>query len=261
MVFILQLLTFALQANTNGIIHEKRNLLPLLQWKECEFSPVFVCATIDVPLNHSKRNSIKIPIELTKYSARIQPAEKTIFLEHGKKNIVELVEQNIADIFDDKVDFIYVHSRRSRESNLMTFLDDEDWQNLENLNIFGIRTLPRSMNFSQISYFDKIIGVLIKKLNHSTGEELRYMSTADNARDLEFVRKALGLKELNFLGFGNGAVLGLTYANLFPDNVGQVILDAVPNIEKFVSHPLEYYLFYLAMFYMVPAVLKRSLES
>jgi hypothetical protein len=259
MVFILKLLTFALQANTNGIIHERSNSVPLLEWKQCKISPVLVCAFIDVPLNHSKRNSMKIPILLTKYSARIQPAEKTIFLYHGRKTIVELVNQNIADIFDDKVDFIYVHSRRSRESKPIKFADDEkDWQNL---NIFGIHSLPRSINFSQISYFDKNIGILIKKIIHLTGEAFRFMSTAENARDLEFVRKALGLKELNFLGFDNGAVLGLTYANLFPNNVGQVILDAVPNIEKYVSHPLEYYLFYLAMFYMVPAVLKRSLEN
>ncbi len=54
-----------------------------------------------------------------------------------------------------------------------------------------------------------------------------YMSTADSARDLDVVRRALGERTLSFYGLSYGSYLGLTYANLFPGNVRAVVLDGV----------------------------------
>lgn len=53
------------------------------------------------------------------------------------------------------------------------------------------------------------------------------MSTANVARDLDYMRQAFGDDQLNYLGLSYGSYLGQTYANLFPDNVGAVIIDGV----------------------------------
>jgi pimeloyl-ACP methyl ester carboxylesterase len=53
------------------------------------------------------------------------------------------------------------------------------------------------------------------------------MSTADVARDLDILRQAVGDEKLNFVGYSYGTHLGITYANLFPDNVGAMIIDSV----------------------------------
>ena len=43
------------------------------------------------------------------------------------------------------------------------------------------------------------------------------MSTADVARDLDLLRRAVGDRRLTYLGFSYGSYLGNTYANLFPN--------------------------------------------
>lgn len=50
-------------------------------------------------------------------------------------------------------------------------------------------------------------------------------STVDAARDLDIIRASLGDAKLNFLGFSYGTYLGATYAGLFPDRVGRLVLD------------------------------------
>lgn len=57
------------------------------------------------------------------------------------------------------------------------------------------------------------------------GELLAHVSTADNARDLEELRKSLGEEKLNYLGVSYGTFLGATYTNLFPDNIRAMVLD------------------------------------
>ena len=52
-------------------------------------------------------------------------------------------------------------------------------------------------------------------------------STAEVARDMDVVRRALGEKRLTYLGFSYGTQLGQVYANLFPDRVRALVVDGV----------------------------------
>ncbi len=54
-----------------------------------------------------------------------------------------------------------------------------------------------------------------------------HMSTADVARDLDLLRRAVGDRRLTYLGFSYGSYLGNTYANLFPRNVRALVIDGV----------------------------------
>src|ERR1700689_2644090 len=58
------------------------------------------------------------------------------------------------------------------------------------------------------------------------GALLKYLSTANTARDLNLLRQALGQARLDYLGLSYGTLLGATYANLFPRRVGRMVLDA-----------------------------------
>lgn len=52
-----------------------------------------------------------------------------------------------------------------------------------------------------------------------------HVSTVDSARDIDILRAALGQKKLDYLGFSYGTKLGATYAELFPKQVGRMVLD------------------------------------
>ncbi|MFH8805019.1 alpha/beta hydrolase [Streptomyces sp. NPDC017936] len=54
---------------------------------------------------------------------------------------------------------------------------------------------------------------------------LRHVSTVEAARDMDVVRAALGDRKLTYVGASYGTFLGATYAGLFPDRVGRLVLD------------------------------------
>ena len=51
-------------------------------------------------------------------------------------------------------------------------------------------------------------------------------NTVDTARDMDQLRQAVGDEQLNYLGYSYGTTLGSTYAELFPDKVRAMVLDA-----------------------------------
>jgi pimeloyl-ACP methyl ester carboxylesterase len=57
------------------------------------------------------------------------------------------------------------------------------------------------------------------------GPLLRHVSTADTARDLDRLRRAVGARRLTYWGLSYGTILGATYANLFPSRVRALVLD------------------------------------
>ncbi|MGW9496980.1 alpha/beta hydrolase [Streptomyces prasinus] len=54
---------------------------------------------------------------------------------------------------------------------------------------------------------------------------LRHVSTIEAARDMDIARAALGDEKLNYVGASYGTLLGATYAGLFPDRTGRLVLD------------------------------------
>ena len=61
-----------------------------------------------------------------------------------------------------------------------------------------------------------------------------HMSTVETARDLDIVRAALGSRRLDYYGASYGTFLGATYAALFPDRIGRMVLDGAVDPE--LSH-------------------------
>lgn len=54
---------------------------------------------------------------------------------------------------------------------------------------------------------------------------LPHITTVNSARDMDLLRAVLGDEKLNFLGYSYGTFLGATYAELYPDRVGRMVLD------------------------------------
>lgn len=59
----------------------------------------------------------------------------------------------------------------------------------------------------------------------ATGPLLGEVDTVSAARDLDVLRAVLGDEKLSYAGFSYGTFLGATYAGLYPENVGRLLLD------------------------------------
>lgn len=59
----------------------------------------------------------------------------------------------------------------------------------------------------------------------NTGDLLGFVDTISAARDLDLLRAILGDEKLNYLGYSYGTLLGATYAELYPQKTGRLVLD------------------------------------
>lgn len=64
-----------------------------------------------------------------------------------------------------------------------------------------------------------------KACSENTGDLLAQVDTVSAARDLDLLRAILGDEQLNYLGYSYGTFLGATYADLYPERVGRLVLD------------------------------------
>ena len=81
----------------------------------------------------------------------------------------------------------------------------------------------------------------------ASGDLLDHITTVDVARDLDLLRHLLGAEKLNYVGVSYGTFVGATYAELFPDTVGRLVLDAAVDITGSDDAPAQVEGFELAL--------------
>ena len=75
---------------------------------------------------------------------------------------------------------------------------------------------------------------LARRCGRVSGSLLAHISTADSARDLDYLRRLVGDRRLTYVGISYGSFLGQTYANMFPGRVRAMMLDAVVDPKAWV---------------------------
>ena len=73
----------------------------------------------------------------------------------------------------------------------------------------------------------------------ANGSILRWLTTANVARDLDRLRAAVGDAKLNFYGASYGGLIGETYTTLFPGRTGAIVIDSPTDGEAWIKQPLE----------------------
>ncbi|MFE1023343.1 alpha/beta hydrolase [Streptomyces sp. NPDC058818] len=61
------------------------------------------------------------------------------------------------------------------------------------------------------------------------GELIRHLSTANEARDIDRIRAALGERKISAWGVSYGTYVGAVYSQLFPHRTDRIVLDSVDN--------------------------------
>lgn len=57
---------------------------------------------------------------------------------------------------------------------------------------------------------------------------LAHLNAPNIARDLDLIRNLTGFDTIDYYGWDYGSVVGVTYAGLFPQRVGHMLLDSKP---------------------------------
>jgi len=66
----------------------------------------------------------------------------------------------------------------------------------------------------------------------NSGPLLEHVSTVEVARDMDVIRQVVGDNKLSYFGASYGTYIGATYAGLFPDKVGRMVLDGAVDPES-----------------------------
>ena len=97
---------------------------------------------------------------------------------------------------------------------------------------WGGLTVPTTAPASRV-YLAKAIAYA-RRCGQLSGSLLSHISTADTARDLDYLRSLLHQRQLTYNGWSYGTFLGQTYANMFPRRVRAMVLDGVVDAVSYV---------------------------
>jgi pimeloyl-ACP methyl ester carboxylesterase len=204
--------------------------VPRLSWQACgEDFPGAECAIARVPLDYDRPTRGHTAIALARIPAA-NPARKvgSVFLNPGGPGSsgVGLVlggfGDGLAGLLGGRFDVVGFDPRGVGSSEpLHCFESSEALE--EFLSVTPVFPYQRE---SQRPFFAHHRSLA----EHCLGDRPRiaaHMSTADVARDLDLLRRAVGDSRLTYLGFSYGSYLGMTYANLFPDKIRALVIDGV----------------------------------
>ncbi|OIV36319.1 proteinase [Mangrovactinospora gilvigrisea] len=102
-------------------------------------------------------------------------------------------------------------------------------------------TDPTPRTAAEVNRLEQEMKVFADGCKQRSGKELPYVSTVDAARDMDVIRAVVGDRKLSYLGKSYGTFLGATYAELFPERTGRLVLDGAldPSISPEESNRLQ----------------------
>ncbi|MET8761579.1 alpha/beta hydrolase [Lentzea sp. NPDC004782] len=191
------------------------------------------CAVQEVPVDHSRPRGGTTGIIMMKRPAG-DPAKKigSLFINPGGPGGAGLIYSAYGSSFFtpevlEKFDLIGFDPRGvGRSAPLRCFRTQEEADAVND----GWYSLPITedeiaSSIRQSKAYTDYCGI-------NAGPLLNFMSTEAVARDLDIMREAVGDKQLNYVGFSYGTLLGATYANIFPQRSRALVLDG--NVDPFL---------------------------
>jgi pimeloyl-ACP methyl ester carboxylesterase len=188
--------------------------------------PRMQCATVEVPLNYNAPAGERIPLTISRLPARNRATRRGVLLVNpggpggpGVSFAGEL-SQALPPAVLDSYDLIGFDPRNTGHSAPIHCADPETyWKD----------PLPdpdspatRALNWRRASEYSNACA-------QHAGKYLPFLTTVDNARDIDQIRAALGESKINYLGYSYGTYLGAVYGQLFPHRVDRMILDSSVN--------------------------------
>ncbi len=196
-----------------------------IDWGPCPAgSPSgYDCAELDVPLSYQDQGGPRITIALGRLPATDQKHKRgTIFTNPGGPGNPGRFGKFQTPSLHRQFDIVGFDPRGVGASTpVRCFASDAETEPLKRvLGTFPITTEQETRHTADVREVAASCG-------RNAGPLLSHLSTANVARDLDRLREAAGEPRLRYYGLSYGTYLGEVYANLFPNRVGALALDAV----------------------------------
>ena len=198
-------------------------------WERCGSGNL--CATITVPLDYENPSGKTIELRARKVPARDRTGKiGTLFINPGGpgasgQQFAAAAGFVLGAPLLRKFDVIGWDPRGVGESTPVRCLDTEQLDQF-------IAADGSPDNEAEINQLNTEAKTLADGCEQRSGELLPHVSTKDAARDIDVLRGIVGDSELYYLGMSYGTLLGATYAELFPKNVGRLVLDGAVDPSK-----------------------------
>ena len=221
-----------------------------LTWTDCTddaTGTAFQCATVTVPLDYDNPQGQTITVALKKLPSTSSSPRGSVFLNPGGPggSGISVIESQ-AELYKSgdlsevlaNYDVIGFDPRGVGQSTPITCWTPEDVQAI----LAGQAEVPSSP-LTPGSAADIVAQgsreAAACQEHTEVPEILDHADTRSVAHDMDVMRALVGDKDLNYLGYSYGTYLGAVYTELFPDNIGRVVLDSAMDPTMARQDPME----------------------
>ncbi|EJD00017.1 alpha/beta-hydrolase [Fomitiporia mediterranea MF3/22] len=242
MLCLITSLTLTSVVSTRGVYHRDDTafdwnaLTPStsLKWVHCYDN--YYCSRLSVPLRYSDLSGKQAAVALIMLPSSLSPNDKdykgpVLFNPGGPGGSgVDFVLGKGADISEGVIgrqfDLIGFDPRGvGNTTPPISFFEDS-----VEAGMFDVQQV-RDYNESETSIGRAYVQIMnLNKLVLGRAEKkyvAETVTTSTVARDMLSIMKATGQEKLQYLGYSYGTVLGATFAAMFPEKVGRIVLDGV----------------------------------
>lgn len=232
------------EADTEGVAAD---LLPYysqkLEWTDCGTG--FDCTEVTAPLDWENPGSGEIQLSVVRHRAEGTAVGSLLTNPGGPGSSgVDLVLSSlgyaVGPALVENFDVIGFDPRGVGDSTAVTCYDDAEMDDY----LYGIPKAARGTAEWEQELLDGH-RAFSEACDANSEGILPYITTVNAARDMDLIRAVLGDKQLNYLGYSYGTFLGATYAKLYPEKAGRLVLDgaidpSVPGLEVGATQALGF---------------------
>jgi len=196
-----------------------------LTWRKCG---KLECSTLKVPVDYSQPDGEQVGIAVSRHRAN-DPSKRLGSLvlnfggpgDAGSTTLADFVSSYPQEI-RDRYDLVSFDPRGVGKSRPVECTDGPTTDAL-----YAEDPTPNSPEDLR-SFYDGTSDVtdFVADCVAKNGAWLGQLGSRNVARDMDRLRAALGDDQLHYLGYSYGTVIGAVYAQMFPDRVGRMVLDA-----------------------------------
>ena len=188
----------------------------------------YECGTLDAPMNWDDPDSASIELGIARHlGKKMDDNLPPLFFNLGGPgggavdSLSGFVENILSAQLADRYQTVALDPRGVGTSTPIWCMTDEE-RDADLAAVFDTDDMSTEELVDWYSQETKEFGEQCLERN---GEILGYVDSDSATRDFDMARAVLGAKQIDYVGFSYGTVLGALYADIFPSRVGNFLLD------------------------------------